>query len=103
MLISRGLAGPKSRRNSTETTGKQVNIPVPPYSETNALGTVKPGFRPVESGNFVEAVMARSERSQTQRKLTLPRAREKGVWCPYRDPTQVLWRRKPRPVGSNRR
>jgi hypothetical protein len=79
MLISRGLAGPKSHRNSNETKGKQVNIPVPLYNQTNALGTVKPGIRPVQSGNFVEAVMARSERSRRKRKLTLPRAREKGV------------------------
>ncbi len=64
MLTSRGLAGPKSHRNPNETTGKQVNIPVPSCSETDALGTIEPGTRPVESGNFVEAVMARSERSR---------------------------------------
>ena len=79
MLNSRGLAGPKSHRNSNETTGKQVNSPVPLYNETDALGTIKPGFRPVEFRNFVEAVMARSERSWRERKLMLPRAREKGV------------------------
>ena len=79
MLISRGLAGPKSHRNSNETTGKQVNTPVPLCSETDALGTIEPDYRPVESGNFVEAVTARSERSRKQRKSMLPRAREKGA------------------------
>ncbi len=103
MLNSRGLVDPKSRRNSSETNGKLVNIPVPLCSETDALGTIEPGIRPVESGKSVEAVMARSERSRRQRKSMLPRAREKGAESSYRDPTQVLWQRKPRSVGSNRR
>ncbi|PTD94680.1 hypothetical protein C9439_01370 [archaeon SCG-AAA382B04] len=30
MFVSRGLAGPKTNRNSNWSNGKQVNIPAPP-------------------------------------------------------------------------
>ena len=77
--LSQGLVGPKSRRNSNETKGQLVNIPAPSYNETDALGNVEPGPRPVESENAVEAVTARSGRTPGQRKSTVLRAREKGV------------------------
>ena len=45
--------------------------------KTDAPGSTKPGLRPVELSKFVEAVMARSERTAAQRKLVQPGAREK--------------------------
>ncbi len=99
LSISQGLVDPKAPRNSKGSKGQLVNIPVPPISETDALGIIEPGLRPVESRKLVDAVMARSERISRQRKSMSPRAREKGDWCSYRDPTQVLCQSKARPVG----
>ena len=78
LSISRGLVGPKSIRNSKWTTGKLVNIPVPSPLNANASGNTEPDSRPVESGNFVEAVTARTERIPKQRKSVVPGAREKA-------------------------
>ena len=79
LSISQGLVDPKGDRNSNRSKGQLVNIPVPSHVETDALGIVKPGLRPVEPGKLVDAVTARSERILGQRKLAPLRAREKGV------------------------
>ena len=47
--------------------------------KADALGTIEPRFRVVESRKSVEAVTARSGRSLKQRKSMLPRAREKAM------------------------
>ncbi len=86
--ISRGLADPKSYRNSTRTNGKLVNIPVPSYNNVDAFGNSKRGLRPVESQKIVDAVTARSDRIVRQRKLLVPRAREKT----YDDRTEIRHR-----------
>ena len=51
MFVSRGLVGPKLRRNSSVAKGKQVNIPVPSVCNNfgcpDASGYVEQGRRPV--------------------------------------------------------
>ena len=52
MFVSRGLVGPKVYRNSSTSKGKQVNIPVPFNSETDASGSAEhllPGCSSVEA------------------------------------------------------
>ena len=61
MFVSRGLAGPKSRRNSSGTNGKQVNIPVPVYTESRRFGVGQAGPSP---GRIVKA---RGSRNGTKR------------------------------------
>lgn len=46
MLISRGLADPKSHRKSNVTTGKLVNIPVLTDSKRRRLGNNRAGPSP---------------------------------------------------------
>ena len=75
--LSRGLADPKSHRNSTGTTGKLVNIPVPSCILVDAFGNSDRGTRLDESWTIVDAVMARSVQSMTQSNSLVPRAREK--------------------------
>lgn len=41
MIVSRGLVGPKTYRNSSTPKGKQVNIPVPLDIKTNVFGQVE--------------------------------------------------------------
>lgn len=38
MIVSRGLVGPKTYRNSSTPKGKQVNIPVPFSAESDVSG-----------------------------------------------------------------
>jgi hypothetical protein len=38
MIVSRGLVGPKTYRNSSTPKGKQVNIPVPFSTESDVSG-----------------------------------------------------------------
>ena len=45
--------------------------------KVDALGSITPGFRPVEPSNSVEAVMARSGRTAEQGNVIQPGAREK--------------------------
>ena len=46
--------------------------------KADALGSTKPGFRPVESSKSVEAVMAGSGRTAREGNLVQPGAREKA-------------------------
>ena len=47
MIVSRGLVGPKTYRNSSTPKGKQVNIPVPFSNETDVSGQVEQRCRAV--------------------------------------------------------
>ena len=92
MIVSRGLVGPKVRRNSSVPTGKQVNIPVPCGCSRKALT-----FRDMLSGTVVPSkrimpwstVMVRSGGKRDGVTRQILGAREKGAGCPYREPTQV--------------
>jgi len=59
--ISRGLADPKIRRNSTVSTGNWLIFQCHRAVNVDAVWTAEPGFRPVKSWKLVEAVTARSE------------------------------------------
>ena len=47
MIVSRGLVGPKTYRNSSMPKGKQVNIPVPSNNKTDAFGQAEQRRRAV--------------------------------------------------------
>ena len=47
MIVSRGLVGPKTYRNSSTPKGKQVNIPVPHDNETDVFGQAEQRCRAV--------------------------------------------------------
>jgi hypothetical protein len=56
MIVSRGLVGPKVRRNSSVPKGKQVNIPVPSgCSESpDVSGYAQRDRRPVQAYKSVK-------------------------------------------------
>jgi len=78
MLISRGLVGPKSRRSSSETKGKRVNIPVPPYNKSRRLGVSQAGLSPGRTVQF------RGSRNGTKR-TNGGTAQVDPTWGPWKD------------------
>ena len=77
LSISRGLAGPKSPRKSTGTTGNWLIFQCHHAIKVDTAENTEPGVRPVESEKLVDAVTAGSERSPRQRKLVVSGVREK--------------------------
>lgn len=75
MLISRGLADPKVRRNSSGSKGKLVNIPVPPYIESRRLGAAQAGHSP---GRIVEARGSRNGRKRANVEI----GKLESIWGP---------------------
>lgn len=55
MIVSRGLVGPKTYRNSSTPKGKQVNIPVPHDIKTNVFGQAERRRRAVQASKPVES------------------------------------------------
>lgn len=55
MIVSRGLVGPKTYRNSSTPKGKQVNIPVPFNNKTDTHGQVEQRRRAVQASKPVES------------------------------------------------
>ncbi len=97
--LSRGSAGPKMHRNSTASTGNWLIFQCHRAVKVDAVWNAEPGSARSNRGNswtpsWHEASETRDSASQPYIGPVKRRAR-----CPYRDPTQVLWQRKPRPVG----
>ena len=81
MIVSRGLVGPKVRRNSSVPKGKQVNIPVPSGFSRKTLtfrdmlrGIVFPSKRIIPGST----VMVRSGRKRDGVTEQIPGTHEKG-------------------------
>ena len=55
MIVSRGLVGPKTYRNSSTPKGKQVNIPVPFSTESDVSGQAERRRRAVQAAKPVES------------------------------------------------
>ena len=55
MIVSRGLVGPKTYRNSSTPKGKQVNIPVPFSTQSDVSGQAEQSRRSVQAANPVES------------------------------------------------
>src|SRR5512136_2311516 len=92
MIVSRGLVGPKVRRNSNVPTGKQVNIPVPcGFCRKTLTLWDMPGGTVVPSKRIIpwSTVMVRKGRKRDGETRQIPGAHEKGIISPYREPTQV--------------
>lgn len=54
-IVSQGLVGPKVCRNSSTSNGKQVNIPVPPGTKTDASGYVRHPRQGVQAPKSAES------------------------------------------------
>jgi len=93
MLISRGLAGPKSRRNSSGSKGKRVNIPVPSCSESRRLGAARAGFSP---GRTVQVRGSRNGRKRTNGGI----GKLESIWGPWKDEHDVRTKIRHRCSGS---
>lgn len=89
MIVSRGLVGPKTYRNSSTSKGKQVNIPVPHDNKLTFLGRLSGAVAPSKHLIPWRAVMARSGRMCYGESQLHPGTREKEVMGPYRELTQV--------------
>ena len=92
MFVSQGLVGPKVYRNPSTSKGKQVNIPVPSDCSVIALtlrDMPRGAVAPSKHRSPWSTVMVRSGRMCDGETWQIPGAREKGVRCPYREPTQV--------------
>ena len=92
MFVSRGLVGPKLHRNSSVAKGKQVNIPVPYGCSRKTLtlwgmpsGTVVPSKRIIPWSTVMVRIGGKRDGETRQ----ISGAHEKGIICPYREPTQV--------------
>ena len=55
MIVSRGLVGPKTYRNSSTPKGKQVNIPVPFSNPSDVSGQAERRRRAVQAAKPVES------------------------------------------------
>lgn len=72
MIVSRGLVGPKTYRNSSTPKGKQVNIPVPLDIKTNVFGQVERRRRAVQAPKSVESRNGEKRTNVLWRKSAAP-------------------------------
>lgn len=89
MIVSRGLVGPKTYRNSSTPKGKQVNIPVPFSTKLTSQGRLSSVVALSKHRNPWRAVMARSGRICYCESQLHPGTREKEAKRPYQDLTLV--------------